>query len=108
MAPAPSLFAGKKHCDPRDQQRLRQPLHDRVDQRAQVGLRVQAAAEVDQRLAVVEALLIEDAVDPRLNRPLQRIEDRPVTMIAATSGPRCRGREARVDDLRRSTPMTPK
>ena len=36
--------------------------------RAQIGLRVEAAAKLDQRLAVVEALLIEDAIHPRLNR----------------------------------------
>src|SRR5579884_3807417 len=58
----------------RYQQRLRQPLYDRVQQRRQVGLRVQAAAEVDQRLAVVEALLVECAVHPCLDAPLEGIE----------------------------------
>ena len=40
------------------------PVHDRVKQPAQIGLRTQAAAELDQRLAIVIALVVEDAVDP--------------------------------------------
>ncbi len=66
---------GEEDRDARHQQRLRQPLDDGVEQCPQIGLRVQAAAELDQGLAVVEALLIEDAVDTGLNRPFERIED---------------------------------
>ena len=42
---------------------------------AQVGLRIQLAAELHQRLAIVEAFLVEDAVHSRLDDALQRIED---------------------------------
>src|ERR1700712_3109313 len=58
---------GYKQC-------LWQTLHDGVEQGAQIGLRVDAAAKFDQRLAVVKTLLIEGAVNPRLNRPFQRFE----------------------------------
>src|ERR1700712_4282310 len=58
---------GYKQC-------LRQTLHNGVEQGAQIGLRVDAAAKLHQRLAVVKTLLIEGAIDPRLNRPFQRFE----------------------------------
>ena len=66
---------GEKDRDPRNEQRLRQPFDDRIEQRAQVGLGIEAAAEVDERLTVVETLLVEDAVDAPLNTALKRIED---------------------------------
>ena len=41
---------------------------------AEIGLGVEAAAEVDQGLAVVEALLVEEAVDAGLDAALEGIE----------------------------------
>ena len=56
------------------QQRLRQPVHDGMEQSVQIGLRTQAAAEGDQGLAIVVALAVEDPVDPVLNGAFERFE----------------------------------
>ena len=71
------LLLRKKHSHARHQQRLRQPLHNRVHQCAQVCLCIQLAAKLHQRLAVVDALLVEHTVDPALNHALERIESQP-------------------------------
>ena len=93
----------QEYRNARHQQSLRQPLHNGVHQSAQVGLRVQAAAEVDQRLAVVEALLVENAVYPRLDHALQWIERSP-TMMMAKIGPQQAERwVARMHHLRRNS-----
>ena len=56
-------------------QRPREPIDDGAEQRTQIGLRAQAATELDQRLAVVVALAVEDAVDALLNGALERVEE---------------------------------
>ena len=97
-----SLSVREEDGDAGYKQRLRQPLDDGVEQRAQVGLRVEAAAKLDQGLAVVEALLIEDAVDPSLNRALQRIEDEAGDDDGCEQAPYAEGWGSRaVNDLRR-------
>ena len=80
----PSSFGGEEDGDAGDEQGLRQALDDGVEQGAEVGLGVEAAAEVDQGLAVVEALLVEDAVDAGLDLRLSGSKMRPVTMMAAS------------------------
>jgi hypothetical protein len=65
---------GEEDCDACHQQRVGQAVDEGIEQRAQVGLRIQAAAEVDQRLPVVIALAVEDAVYAFLDGALQRIE----------------------------------
>ena len=94
----PSL-SREKDGDAGDQQGLRQALDDGIEQGAQIGLGVEAAAEVDQRLAVVEALLVEDAIDACLDRALERIEERPVMMMAASRPQMPRLRKRGVDHL---------
>ena len=66
---------GEEDGDAGDQERLWQTLDDGVNQGAEVGLRVEGAAKVDQGLAVVEALLIEEAINPALDGALERVED---------------------------------
>ena len=91
---------GEEDGDAGDQQRLREALDDGVDQGAEVGLGVEAAAEVDQGLAVVEALLIEDAVDAGLDHALERIEDEAGDDDGGQQAPDAEGcGSAGVDDL---------
>ena len=70
------LSSARKTATARYEQRPRQALDDRIEQGTEIGLRIQAAAELDQRLAVVVTLPVEDAIDPALDPPLQRFEDR--------------------------------
>ncbi len=72
--PVAAMPIGEKDGHPRHQQRLRQPVHDRAEQPAQIGLRAQAAAEGDQGLPIVVALMVEDPVDPVLNGAFERFE----------------------------------
>ena len=65
----------EEHCHARYQQCPRQPLHDGVEQRGQVGLRAQPPAKLDQRLAVVVFVPVEDPVHPPLDAPLQRLKE---------------------------------
>ena len=69
------MFLGEENSHARYQQGLREPLDDGFEQGMQIGFRTQAAAKLDQRLAVVVAVAVEDAVDPVLDAPLQRIEE---------------------------------
>src|SRR6202041_2421476 len=55
--------------------RLRQPLHNGIEESSQVRLGIESATKLYESFAVIESLLIEDAVDPGLNCPLQWIED---------------------------------
>ena len=57
------------------QQGARQPLDDGFKQGLEIGFRTEAAAEFDQRLAVVVAMAVEGTVDPALNSALEGIED---------------------------------
>ena len=74
QAQAPG-FSGEKDGDARHQQRARQLLDDRLEQRLQIGFGAEAAAELDQGLAVVVAMAVEGAIDPALNAALEGIED---------------------------------
>ena len=67
-------FVGEKHGHARDQKSARQPFDDRLEQRANIGLRIQATAEFNQRFAVIVAMAVEDTIDPVLNPPLQRVK----------------------------------
>src|ERR1700679_94794 len=69
------LLLRQENRNARHEQRLRQPLHNRVYQRAQVSLRIQLASKLHQRLAVVDALLIEHPVHVSLDKTLERIEN---------------------------------
>src|SRR5712692_2696922 len=91
----------KKDGDARHQQSLRQAFHDGVEQSAQIGLRVQAAAELYEGLAVVEALLVEDAVYAGLNRSLERIEDQPRNDDRCKKAPYAQARQPCANQLRR-------
>src|ERR1700735_331989 len=71
----PAGILRQKNRHPRDEQRARQLLDDGVKQRLEVGLGTQAAAEFDQRPAVVVTMAVECAVHPALNAALERIED---------------------------------
>ncbi len=73
--PQPAGILRQKNCHPRDEQGARQLLDDGVEQRLQIGFGAQAAAEFDQRPAVVVAMAVESAIDPALNAALERIED---------------------------------
>src|SRR5215469_9856437 len=70
----PVALGRKEDRDTGYQQSLRETLHDRIEQGAQIGLRIDAAAKLHQRLPVVKTLLIEGAIDPGLDHALQRIE----------------------------------
>ncbi len=78
-----------------------QALDDGVEQGAEVGLGVEAAAEVDQGLAVVEALLVEETVDAALNAALEGIEGEPHHDDGDDRTVEAEVREAVVDHLRR-------
>ena len=66
---------GDEDGDASHQQRARQLLDDRLEQRLEIGFGTEAAAELDERLAVVVAMAVEGAVDPALNTALEGIED---------------------------------
>ena len=95
------ILAGKKDGDARHQQCLRELEDDGVDERAKIGLRVEVAAEADQRLAVVEPLGIEDAIDPGLNPVLERVEEQAGDDDRGDEPPGAEAGEPRVDNLRR-------
>src|SRR5258708_6348219 len=67
---------GKENGNTRNQQRAREPFDNGVEQSFKVGLGTEAAAKLDQGLAVVVFLAVERLVDPTLNPSLKRIEDR--------------------------------
>ena len=48
---------------------------DGVEQCLEIGFRTEAAAKLDEGLAVVVAVTVEGAVDPALNAALEWIED---------------------------------
>ena len=92
-------FVRKEDGNPRDQQRLMKPLHDRVHEGGKVGLRVQLAAKLNQRFAIVEALLVEDTIDAILNGPLQRIKHEAGDDNSADEAPLTQVLPAIVDNL---------
>ena len=47
------IIIRKENGNPRNQQRARQTIHDGIQQGSQIGLAAQAAAEINQRLAIV-------------------------------------------------------
>ena len=49
-------------------------LHDGMQQRLQVGLGAEPAAELDQGLAVIVAMAVKGAIDPGLEPALERLE----------------------------------
>ncbi len=60
--------------DAGDEQRAREPVGYGGEHRVEIGFGAEAAAEFDQRLAVVVASAVEDAIDAGLNSALERIE----------------------------------
>ena len=68
------LGIGEEDGQPVDQQSARQAVDDRGEHLVEIGLRVQVAAELDQRLPVVVALAIEELVQIILHPVLERIE----------------------------------
>ena len=74
--PVGAAARGEEDGDAGDQKRLRQALDDGVEQVAEVGLGAQAAAKLDQRLAIVVALAVENAVNALLDGALDGIEER--------------------------------
>ena len=99
---APSVgvgFFGEEDGDAGDEEGLRQALDDGVDEGAEVGLGVERAAEVDEGFAVVEALLVEDAVDVRLEEALDGLEDEAGGDDGGEQAPDFERLEARVHDF---------
>ena len=101
-----AIDAGKKDGDARHQQSLRQPVHDRIQQSVQIGLRAQAAAKGDQGLAVVIALAVKDPVDPVLNGSLERLEKLGGNNDGGDQAPRSGARQASVHHFRRESDRT--
>ncbi len=92
-------LGGEEDGDASDEKGLGETFDDGVEQGAEVGLGVDAAAELDQGLAVVEALLVEDAVDAGLNGAFERIEDDAGDDDGSQQSPDAEVGEAGVDDL---------
>ncbi len=69
------ILGGEEDGDAGDEEGLGEAFDDGVDEGAEVGLGVEGAAEVDEGFAVVEALLVEDAVDAGLDGALEGLED---------------------------------
>src|SRR6266702_1779887 len=70
-----AVLLGKEHRHSRNQKCARKPLYDRFQERVEVGFRTEAAAKLNQRLAVIVAVTIENAVNPALDSTLQGLED---------------------------------
>ena len=70
-----AILGGQEDGDPRDQQGPRQSIDDGAEQRVQIGLRAEAATEFDECLAIVVSPAVEDAVNPRLDGALERVEE---------------------------------
>ena len=88
---------------------MRQALDDGLDEGAEVGLGVEAAAELDEGFAVVETLLVEDAIDAGLDHALERIEEQAGDDDGERRGPRregCGGRRVWTNSA--ESAMTPK
>ena len=60
--------------DPIDQQRARQAVDDRAQHLVEIGLGIQVAAKLDQRLAVVVTFAVEELVQIVLHPVLERVE----------------------------------
>ncbi len=71
----PSGFVCHEDGDARDQQCVRQAVNDGGEQGVEIGFGTEAAAELDESLAIVVALAVEGAIDPALNAALEGIED---------------------------------
>ena len=99
--PVAPVAIGEKDGHARHQQRLRQPVHDRAEQPVQIRLRAQAAAEGDQGLAVVVALMVEDPVDPVLNGAFERFEKLRRDNDGGDQAPCSRAGQAGVNQLGR-------
>ena len=65
----------EKDGDASDEQRAGQLLDDGVEQRIEIGFGTEAAAELDEGMAVVVAMAIECAIDPALNAALEGIKE---------------------------------
>ena len=61
--------------DARHQERAGQALDDGIEQGIEICFRAEAAAKLDQCLAVVVALAVKGAIDPALDAALERVED---------------------------------
>ena len=86
----------------RNHQRLRQPLHDGVQQPPEIGLRTESTAKGDQRLAIVIPLMIKHAVHPVLNGALERFEQLRRNDDRSDQAPYARtGKKAGMHQLRR-------
>ena len=70
-----AMLLGEENRYARHQQRIRQLLDDRFEQRIEIGLRTEAAAKLDQGLAVVVAMAVEGLVDPTLNPAFERLKE---------------------------------
>ncbi len=92
-------LGGEEDCDARNEKGLGETFDDGVQQGAEVGLGVDAAAEFDEGLAVVEAFLIEDTVDAGLNGSFEWIEDDSCDDDGSQQSPDAEVGEAAVDDL---------
>ena len=71
----PVLVFRQEDRDARNQQGARQALDDGFEQGMEIGFGTEPAPELNQRLAVVVAVAVEDAIDPALDAPLQRLEN---------------------------------
>jgi len=92
-------FGGEEDSHASDEQGLGEAFNDRVEQGAEIGLGVDAATELDERFAVVEAFLIEDAIHPCLNSALEWIEDDSCDDDGREQSPYAEIGESGVNDL---------
>src|SRR5277367_5795799 len=94
-----ACLLGEEDGNTRDEQRVRQALDDGVQQCLEVCLRTEAATEFDQRLPVVVALAIEDAVDPLLDAAPERVKKLRCDDDGGDQSPEPKAGKAIADDL---------
>src|SRR5665213_296995 len=90
---------GEEDGDASDEEGLGQALDDGLDEGAEVGLGVETAAELDEGFAVVETLLVEDAIHAALDEALERIEEQAGDDDGGDEAPGAEARELGVYEL---------
>src|SRR5229473_7031348 len=65
-----------ENCETVDQQRLRNPVHDRTQHGVETHFVRQRASEFDERAAVIKAIAVEKAVQARLDPLAERLEQK--------------------------------
>ena len=76
---------GEKDGDARNEEGAGQALDDGVEQGIEICFRTEAAAKLDESLAVVVLLAVEGVIDPALDAALEGSKMAAVTRMARTS-----------------------